>query len=404
MRNRIILIFMLVFMAVTAVSVNGRFLISKLQNRTEEETSESAIVSSDQKGTLVEELKDMPIENLFYKDSLVELSGSILKTLHVRGYYKSSAGISVTSNGYVIGGANETTTDYEVEEMTAFKEYLDDKGIQLLYVNEPTKYIDDTVFFEEFGQESYSNSNADLFLSRLSEQGISCMDLRDDIEAQNLNSFDLFYHSDHHWTVPTSKWAAELIAEKLNEDFGYTIDLQDYDDDAFYSVTYENAWLGEQGKKLAKSYIGLDDYTMMEPLYDTSYTVYDDQGTVVEENQSFTDTFIDQTRYDLEADPYTALSWHYSYNSWANHRVHNNNVDEGKILVIGDSYESSMLPFLSLGISDVTCVVMRNLGETSIRTIIESGDYDTVIVAYAQFMIGAHDNPDSANYGMFTFD
>ena len=30
--------------------------------------------------------------------------------------------------------------------------------------------------------------------------------------------------------------------------------------------------------------------------------------------------------------------------------------------------------------------------------------YDTIIIGYAQFMIGAHDNPNSANYKMFFFD
>lgn len=42
--------------------------------------------------------------------------------------------------------------------------------------------------------------------------------------------------------------------------------------------------------------------------------------------------------------------------------------------------------------------------ECSVRDLIESGDYDTVIIAYAQFMIGAHDDETNANYRMFTFD
>ena len=33
--------------------------------------------------------------------------------------------------------------------------------------------------------------------------------------------------------------------------------------------------------------------------------------------------------------------------------------------------------------------------------IVEMGDYDVVIMAYAQFMVGAHDTADNPNYNMF---
>ena len=35
--------------------------------------------------------------------------------------------------------------------------------------------------------------------------------------------------------------------------------------------------------------------------------------------------------------------------------------------------------------------------------ILENG-YDTVLICYAQFMLGAHDDPNSSNYRMFTFE
>lgn len=44
------------------------------------------------------------------------------------------------------------------------------------------------------------------------------------------------------------------------------------------------------------------------------------------------------------------------------------------------------------------------LGQLPIRHYSEGEDYDTVIIAYAQFMIGAHDNEGSANYRMFRLE
>ena len=40
-----------------------------------------------------------------------------------------------------------------------------------------------------------------------------------------------------------------------------------------------------------------------------------------------------------------------------------------------------------------------------IATAVENMDeYDTVIIAYAQFMLGSHDDPSSANYRMYSFE
>lgn len=354
---------------------------------------------SDNMDTIKADLTD----SLYYKMNMVELSGSILKKTGTRSYYDLTEGISITSNGYSVGRYNEISTDYEVKEMLSFKEYLDSKDINLLYVNEPTKYIDDSFYQDEFGRESYTNRNTDLFLSRISEAGIDYLDLRESIKEENLEPLSLFYRTDHHWTVPASEWAAGEIAQKLNDDFGYEIDLTRYDPDVFSSVYYKDSWLGETGKKVAKSYIGLEDYIMMKPLYSTSFSIINPNGNIIRKGDF--NIFIDRDVYFSSDDYYSASSWHYSYNGYKykGNTIHNNNVDYGNILVIGDSYEASMLPFLSLGVENVKLVVLREI-EGSIRDYIESGNYDTVIIAYAQFMIGAHEDEDNANYRMFTLD
>lgn len=78
-------------------------------------------------------------------------------------------------------------------------------------------------------------------------------------------------------------------------------------------------------------------------------------------------------------------------------------VSEGKILMLGDSYSQVVVPFLSLGVSDVSTLVLRGFNG-SLRQYIEENDFDTVVILYAQFMVGAHDNPASANYKMFTLE
>lgn len=362
--------------------------------------SEDVADSEDETVVNVDTINSDILNSLSYKTRMVDLNGSILKGIGTRSYYNISNGINITTEGYNVGRYDQTSTDYEVQEMQSFKEYLDSKGIQLLYVSEPAKYIDDSFYMEQFGGESYLNRNTDLFLSRINELGIDYLDLRDPIRESGMDSLSLFYKTDHHWTVPASEWAASKVAEKLNTDFGYDIDLELYHSDSFQSVCYENCWLGEQGKKVSRSYIGLDDYTMMEPLYDTSYQVTASDGSVKAKGNF--DIFINKDIYTSNEDYYSSPSWHYSYLPYVGSTIHNNNSNYGNILVLGDSYESSMLPFLTLGIQDVKLLVLRDI-EGNVRDYIESGNYDTVIIAYAQFMIGAHDNPSSANYKMFTF-
>ena len=122
-----------------------------------------------------------------------------LSLIHI---YNRSYGMNITTTGYNVGRYEKTSTDYEVQQMTDFKNYLDSKGIRLLYVNEPAKYIDDAYYTEQFGGESYLNRNADLFLQRISEAGIESLDLRDCIAEEGLDPMSLFYRTDHHWTVP----------------------------------------------------------------------------------------------------------------------------------------------------------------------------------------------------------
>ncbi len=366
------------------------------ENKDEDEEAEKSAKT-------IENISDELLENLEFKNEMIEVSGALMKAAGVRSYYNNIYGINITTDGYIVGRYSQTTTDYEVEQMIQFKEYLESKGIQLLYVNEPAKYIDDSYYQEQFGGETYLNHNADVFLQRIGDSGIDYIDLRDNILEEGIDPLSLFYRTDHHWTVPASKWTAEIIAERLNEEYGYNIDLNMYNNEQFNTVLYRNAWLGEQGKKLAKSYIGLDDYTMMEPKYGTSYDILTDTGDVIHTGDF--GLFINKDIYDLEAEQYTAYSWHYAYSGYAGCRIHNNyaNVCGGKILVLGDSYESSMIPFLTLGVEDITLIVPRNI-EGSVRDYIEADNYDTVIIAYAQSMIGSHDNENSANYKMFSLE
>lgn len=334
-------------------------------------------------------------DSLWRRDAFLNLNGFMAKALHMRGYY-SDIGIYIAGRNYIVSPSPWTSTDYEYDETLSLHGYLAGKGIQLIYVNEPTKYLDDGLFMEEFGLESYSNRNADVFLRRIKEAGVPVVDLREELVRDGMDIYGMFYRTDHHWTTRSGLWAAGKIAESLNKYSGYAIDASVYDESNFSFREWGRCWLGEQGRKVAASYVGLDDYTEIKPKFPTDFS-FKEGGAL---RQGTFDDFVDEDVYNTEADVYQAPSWHYSY---LRPNVRNNGVGHGKVLVLGDSFEHVVVPFLSLGVSEVDSLVLRDYAG-SLREYIDAGDYDTVLVCYAQFMIGAHDNPQSANYGMFSFE
>lgn len=345
------------------------------------------------------------LDALPFKQIMIDFNGLIAKTFNMREIYQNSGGI-VASNGYIVGIYPQTSIDYELNQTIELKKFLDERKIQLLYVNEPTKYFDDTFTQKDLGKKTYVNSNIDFFLSSLEDAGIDYIDLRDTYTQMKIDSFNLFYKTDHHWTVPAGKIAAREIAATLNNKFGYQIDLTLYEDENFTTTHFDNAWLGEQGRKLGASFVGMDDYDLILPKYDTDFTVTYRDGTT--HSGAFGEVLVSQGAYVSKAnnDIYNAPSWHYSYMSGGVTEsivLNNTNPDGKKILVLGDSFEQVTVPFLSLGISEVQTLILRSY-EGSLRDYIDAHDIDTVIIAYVSSMIVENDNEASANYTMFDFD
>ena len=336
-------------------------------------------------------------------DRMVDINGTFNKKAGLRETFRDNGGV-ILKNGYIAGVYPETSTDYEYKQIRKLKKFLDGNGIDLLYVNKPTKYTDDKVIADDLGLESYTNRNADHFLSRISKAGIHSLDLREKLNEND--SFSYFYRTDHHWTVPAGKEGADAIASELEKDFGYEIDHSISESKNFKFKTYKSAWLGEQGKKMGRTYVGLDDFTLVTPRFDTSFTVSKRGKTgktgpfskVLVNKKAIKKTLAKKD----STEAYHGSSLHYSYNGNKGRIINNGPCCDKKILVLGDSYDTVTNAFLALYFRQVDSIIMRTYKKDLHQFILDNG-YDTVIVSYAQFMIGAHDKEDSANRRMFAF-
>ena len=324
------------------------------------------------------------ISILFFMNPYIfKVTGSIFYWNIDKNTY-NDIGIYFINDDYIVTPNPKTTTDYEFNQIKWLSEKLSEDNINLLYVNKPTKYLDDNIF-SDYGFRSYCNENADIFLNRLKESEINYLDLRDEIIKDNLDIYSMFYRTDHHWTVPAGKWGAEKIAKALNQYCNYSIDTYIYNNNYYTFKTTYNAWLGEQGSKFAGSDIKNDDYTIVTPNFATEYLS-------LNTSTDFSGLFIK----DLEA------CYHYNYQA---KQCTNEKNNQGNILFLGDSFDTITEPFLSLSVHKIDFIILRDYCAANIyEEKIKHQNFDTVIICYASFMIGAHDDPTSGNSRMFTFN
>lgn len=347
-----------------------------------------------------EDVKSGFDDHFFNRSAFIWQNGRIAKLLNMRGYY-GNQGVLVYNGNYIVSASGKTSTDYEIAQLQSLDEHVKKLGKKLLYINAPNKYLDDSIISEGFGIGSYSNGNQDAFVQRLrTETDIPCIDLRENIAAEGKDIYSMFYRTDHHWTVPSGKWAARAVAAGLNEYSGYNIDLSMFDDQNYDITYFDNAWVGEQGRKISEGYIGRDSFVCMEPKSESHYIVKN-RSNDTEWSGGF-EVMLNKSVYE-NGD--TSSSWHYSYMPYGLNysEIINHDVDSGKILYLCDSYSYVVIPFLSRGVHDITTIIRRSC-DVDIMKLIEEEDFDTVVILYAPFMIGAHDHPNSVNAPMFNFD
>ena len=95
------------------------------------------------------------------------------------------------------------------------------------------------------GIHDYSNQIADEHINKLYENKINYLDLRESIKKQNINHYDLFFFSDHHWKQESALWASQEISKYIKETFLLDKDLSLLNKDNYSKLTYTNYFLGD---------------------------------------------------------------------------------------------------------------------------------------------------------------
>lgn len=310
-----------------------------------------------------------------------------MKFVELNSYFNKFIGnklISGSDEVIVMGDGNLTYTPYEhdmtasAEHISDFSEYLKERGIDLLYVQAPSK-VDPENNYLPNGITDYDNINADSFINMIKKNGVNYLDLRQSMKQQGMDFTESFYKTDHHWKTGTALWASDQIAKKIAE-YGIPYSKELLDINNYNEKVYKKYMLGSLGKKVSLAFADPEDFSLYTPKFDTDYTVnYYDYKTT---SGSFKDAIVNMDVLK-KIDYYNSMVYSsYLYGVFPVVSIENHMADNDKrILLINDSFGNSVAPFLSTQVRHIDKLDLRYFAG-GVKAFIEKNKPDIVIVLY----------------------
>ncbi|MBQ6587175.1 MAG: hypothetical protein IJI01_00690 [Butyrivibrio sp.] len=331
------------------------------------------------------------IASTFYKKMwFVNVNGAIRNVLN----QPEMNGVIKLNNGYLLSPMDKCSDEKInecVDNTATFNEYLQEKGIQLVYAATPytcSKYDDEL----PKGIEDYGNSNVDRLVSGMREAGIDTIDFREEMHDDDTDQYDMMYRTDHHWTTEAGFYAYGILEDYIQDKTGCDVDRR-ISDISNYTVTRYNKWhLGSNGQRTGIYYAGIDDFDLILPDFNTR--LQDANGNVGTMQEMMINTG------PLKVKDYTSR---YTYDfvlgktlgQYVNLEASNN----VKLLVITDSFGKAVSQYLALGFKEIYCVDNDEVSGVT-PEFIESYDPDIVIMLYYPGKI----KDDSVAYSFNGFD
>ena len=313
--------------------------------------------------------------NFIGKKNYVTLNGAVAKLMGER----ELNGVLKLDNGHLTKVEQNKNLSGYVDTTRELNEYLKTKETPFLYVQAPHKVIDDNDKNLPAGHQTYVNRNADTLLDGFEKNDIQTLDLRDEIKKDNLNQYDLFYKTDHHWNVKGAFWAAEKVVsqiDKLLETETKIIGIDKYE-----SRTEKLDFLGSNGERVGKLYGGSDNVEAYYPTFKTDFSMYIEEFDATRKG-SFEEVIV----YDHLSNYGKFLSGRYKFLEITNNLVNN----DKEIMLIADSFSQALVPYLTPYYEHIHIVSTDKVEPVDMIKKIDEVDPDIVIGLYYGSNFSAH--------------
>lgn len=282
-------------------------------------------------------------------------------------------------DGYLAVFSEKIDVNPLARSVEMLNSYCQQKGVSFIYVQAPSK-ISENIDSNISGKLDFSNQNADELIKLLTDSGISVLDLREEINNENLNHHELFYKTDNHWKAETGLWATGVLANKIVADYNLEINVDLLNKDKFDYVEYKDWFIGSQGKKITLARTVPENISLIYPKYITNLD-YIIPSKEIHANGDFSITY-DMTQI-MEKDYYN-LNPYRAYNHGDSPLTvikNNRNESRTRVLLIKDSYANCVAPFLALGVKEVEVLDVRNF-TGSVEAYIAKSKPDIVVLMY----------------------
>lgn len=271
-------------------------------------------------------------------------------------------------------------TSQFVENVVKFKDALEEKGTDFVYVQIPAREME--------GYSSYPSSVFDksarcieTTLKDLKDRGISCLDIGElCLKDEAAPPYQDFYlKSDLHLTTDAELWVEECIVDYLEEHTECKFDRSYLDKNNYSKETYP--FVGGFARASGEYYSDTDMFDLYFPKFETSMSVENSAHELIREG-AFEDTVMNQYTKNVY-DKYTYWVTDYMMYTAPIYKIKNHLQDHNKIMVVIDSMCFRTMAYLSLACEEVTVVDIRFFnGVDYITPELESNQYDAVIMCH----------------------
>ncbi len=270
-----------------------------------------------------------------------------------------------------------------IKKLQAAVEYKGTKVVVLLY---PTQY--NKAWSDGYYGIPYNDYNkiGDELVTYLRYYGIDCIDYKHQYLQEKMTAEEIFYKTDHHWRLEVAFDAFETLVRHLNLKYNAKLDRYYTDIDNYNVETYEDIFMGSQGRDAGLSYVGADDYTFITPKFETDYeytfkSKVDEKVTI---EGSMEETLVSKKYLERE-DIYDRDMWS-SYMDGVHledHITNKKNEDGLKVLFLRDSYTSPLATFFSSYCSQVDMIWTVQNKPEEIEAMVEGDEYDYIFIGLA---------------------
>ncbi len=319
-------------------------------------------------------------KNMENKNEYITLSGGFARFLGEINF----------NNRFRLGDQLYQPRDFDVEtiqkgaeNITAFSKYLDELGIPLLYVQAPA-IISPSGDELLPGMNNNENKSIDFFIESLADTNINVLDLRENMLAEGKNFQDAYFNSDHHWTIETIFWASQHVLEEMSDLLDFELNASYLDEDNWKKTIYPNAFFGSSGQRVGPLFVGVEDFTLIEPNFETHFTSFPyggehksegDFGVLINKN------YLNVASLDDYLETYSFGVYDAGNDSVINHLAYNDKV----VLLLRDSFGMSLSKFILPHIHSLYSVDLRHQPTEDLFTLIDEVNPDLILIQYAPY-------------------